>query len=37
MRSLLEFKGAWVGDDLDEIAKVIEQGREESRSRVFEI
>ena len=31
--SLLEFKGAWVGGDLDKVEKILERDREASRSR----
>ena len=31
--SLLEFKGAWVGEDLDKIEKTLERDREASRIR----
>ncbi len=37
MSSLLEFKGAWVGRDLDEIEKVLKRDREASRGRGFEL
>ncbi len=35
--SLLEFKGAWAGRDLDEIEKVLKRDREASRGRGFEL
>ena len=31
--SLLEFKGAWVGGDLDKVEKILERDREASRGR----
>ena len=31
--SLLEFKGAWVGGDLDKVEKILERDREVSRGR----
>ncbi len=35
--SLLEFKGAWVGADLEKVEKILKRDREASRGRGFEL